>query len=161
MAQWKDIEEFNGKYEISDEGEMRAKGTDRILHGCINKVTGYREVVLSDGKRDYSRLVHRLVAQEFVENPENLPQVKHIDGNKQNNSADNLIWVRCQGNKTKGMKRGNLNKIRRTDTNEVFRSISAAARSVGGTQPGLTYALASSRQYKGVMFEIVKEEYHE
>lgn len=158
MAQWKDIEELRGKYEISDEGEIRARGTDKILRGFVNKVTGYREVVLSDGERDYYKLVHRLVAQEFVENPENLPQVKHIDGNKQNNSADNLMWVKYQGNKTKGMKRGNLNKIQRTDTNEVFRSISAAARSVGGTQPGLTYALASGRKYKGVLFEIALQE---
>lgn len=158
MTQWKDITELNGKYEISDEGEIRVKGTQKELHGFLNKVTGYREVVLTHEEKEYYKLIHRLVAEEFVDNPNNLPQVKHIDGDKGNNCAANLVWVKCQGNKRKGVKRGSLNKIRRTDTDEIFRSISAAARSVGGTQPGLTYALSSNRKYKGVMFEIVTDE---
>lgn len=54
---------------------------------------GYKQSVIRiDGKRKYLR-IHRLVAIAFIPNPNNLPQVNHIDGNKLNNNLDNLEWV--------------------------------------------------------------------
>lgn len=60
---------------------------------------GYLRVPLfKDGKRKWHK-VHRLVAQAFIPNPDNKPQVNHIDGNKQNNSVTNLEWVTDEENK--------------------------------------------------------------
>lgn len=60
---------------------------------------GYLRVYLSkNGKRKHHK-VHRLVARAFIPNPENKPQVNHIDGNKKNNSITNLEWVTDEENK--------------------------------------------------------------
>lgn len=160
MAQWRDVAQFENYYEVSDEGDVRNKRTRRELKSYKDKVTGYRSVALSrDGKR-YDRLVHRLVAFAFVQNPEGLPQVNHIDGDKDNNHFSNLEWVSDRGNKKhtddSGLSRLNKwVKIQRVDTQEIFNSMSSAASSIGGTQAGLHFALKGDRPYKGVLFKIV------
>ena len=58
-----------------------------------NHKSGYSMVYLSKNGKHYGRLVHRLVAQTFILNPYNKPQVNHIDGNKNNNRVNNLEWV--------------------------------------------------------------------
>lgn len=92
-------------YEISNFGKVRSvdrisvykNGTKRLYKGkCLSPghmTSGYLFVCLynSDGKR-INLSLHRLVAQHFIANPENKPQVNHIDGNKENNFFDNLEW---------------------------------------------------------------------
>ena len=73
----------------------------------INKITGH-EQALSPNNKGYLRariggkyyFVHRLVAELYIPNPENKPQVNHIDGNKLNNSVENLEWVSNDENRT-------------------------------------------------------------
>ena len=79
-------------YQINEHGEIYSKKTNKLLVGTIYN-TGYRMVRLTtkDGKKGYA--VHRLVAQSFLPNPDNLPIVNHIDGNKLNNDVTNLEWV--------------------------------------------------------------------
>lgn len=89
---WKDIDGYGGKYQVNQSGEVINMQTGMILRNSIDKQTGYSKVGLWDGKTK-TRLVHRLVAEAFIPNPDNLPQVHHKDGNKQNNSVDNLEWV--------------------------------------------------------------------
>lgn len=69
--------------------------------------TGYKKVSINNasGKRD-TLSVHRLVAKAFVPNPENKPQVNHIDGNKENNNASNLEWVTHGENSRHAVKLG-------------------------------------------------------
>ena len=93
---FKDIEGYEGLYEVSNRGNMkslnyRRTGKERILKPQKNRC-GYLQVQLwKDGKaKNY--LVHRLVAEAFIPNTDNLPQVNHIDENKQNNCMDNLEW---------------------------------------------------------------------
>ena len=70
----------------------RVKSKNGILH--INTNTyGYKHVTLSKNNVQKTRLVHALVATAFVDNPDNKPQINHIDGRKENNAADNLEWV--------------------------------------------------------------------
>lgn len=69
---------------------------ERILKPNI--VKGYNQITLQkNGQKKYYK-IHRLVAETFINNPKNLPEVNHIDGNKQNNTVDNLEWVTTSEN---------------------------------------------------------------
>ena len=87
---WKD---YVYNYQISNLGRIRNKLTNKILKQNIVG-NGYLAVVVSMGKKGYykSIKIHRAVASLFIPNPNNLPQVNHIDGNKLNNCVDNLEW---------------------------------------------------------------------
>ena len=95
METWKDIEGYEGLYQVSTEGRVsRIKGDSfRILKG--NRLpNGYLTVGLSKNNKAKTRTIHRLVAIAFIENINVLAQeVNHKDGNKQNNSMENLEWV--------------------------------------------------------------------
>ena len=98
---WKDIKGFEGLYQISNLGRVKSVARyseqnhflpEKILSIC-HAIAGYTDVSLyKDGKR-YHKKPHRLVAEAFIPNPNNLPEVDHIDTNKDNNCVDNLRWV--------------------------------------------------------------------
>lgn len=86
---WRDIEGYKN-YQVSNCGRVRnAKGL--VLKPDIKR-NGYHIVSLWNHNRKKNMLVHRLVAQAFVDNPEDLPEVNHKDEDKANNRADNLEW---------------------------------------------------------------------
>ena len=96
MIEWKPIEGYEGLYEVSNLGNIKSlnynkTGEKRILKPCKTRI-GYLQVHLYKNSKIYTKLVHRLVAETFIPNPENKPQVNHIDGNKQNNAISNLEW---------------------------------------------------------------------
>lgn len=86
-------------YLVSTNGEVKHTNSKKILKPRKNK-QGYLYVDLSLGHRKLvkSVLVHRLIAETFIPNPDNKPQVNHKDGNKQNNCVNNLEWVTNQEN---------------------------------------------------------------
>lgn len=95
MEIWRDIEGYDGRYQVSTWGRVR--GVNGILKPYENH-KGYLKIgLMKDGKCNKHR-INRLVAQTFLQNPDNLPQVDHIDGNKQNNSITNLRWSTNQEN---------------------------------------------------------------
>lgn len=100
---WKTIEEFDGRYEISNLGNFRNKKTGRLLKQFINS-NGYKTIPLTFNKQRYNVQVHRYVALYFVPNKDCKPLVNHIDGNKQNNNANNLEWVTYSENITHAYK---------------------------------------------------------
>lgn len=94
MVRVADIPGFEGLYSITTAGEVISwkKGGKPLRHGV--KPGGYAFVGLyqSAGKASY-KMVHRLVAQAFIDNPLGKPEVNHIDGVKLNNSVENLEWA--------------------------------------------------------------------
>lgn len=86
---WTDIEGFEN-YQVSTWGRVRSSKC--ILKPYENQ-KGYLKVGLRKDGKCHKKRVSRLVAQAFIPNPDELPQVDHIDGNKQNNSVTNLRWV--------------------------------------------------------------------
>lgn len=104
---WKVIEGFEGKYEVSNLGNIKSNhGHSKLLKGGIDR--GYRYVDFQY-KGIYKRYqVHRLVATYFLPNPNNLPEVNHKDENKLNNSVDNLEWCSKKYNLNYGSRNSNI-----------------------------------------------------
>lgn len=102
MEEWRDIEGYEGYYQISNMGNVRSlnygrTGKTQVLQPHKN-IYGYFQVTLfKNGKKNYYK-VHRLVAQAFLENPNNLPQVNHINENKADNRICNLEFCTAKYN---------------------------------------------------------------
>ena len=93
---WCPIKGYEGLYEVSDQGRVRSLkfGKERILSpGKLQN--GYLRVNFCKNGEQKNLLVHRLVAQAFIPNPDNLPQVNHKDQDQENNSVQNREW--CDG----------------------------------------------------------------
>lgn len=164
---WKPIKGYNGRYEISSLGRVRSYAQDR-KHGKIKTgnptVKGYRSIVLYDGNGGSKCYpVHRLVACEFLRNPENLPQVNHKDENKANNRVDNLEWCDNDYNIHYGtsIARGALSNRCCKSTSrpvysidefgriEYFDSIGEAERQTGCWHSNIVRALKGRRNHCG------------
>jgi len=106
---WLTVAEKNGRYSVSNYGNVRSNWSDipqrnlphrkriekqKMLSSWVH-TNGYKRVALGRGHVYY---VHRLVALHFLPNPEGLPQIDHIDGNRQNNRVENLRWVSARQN---------------------------------------------------------------
>lgn len=93
---WKDIVGYENYYQISNWGRVKSlkynhSNFQKILRTQLTK-KGYVRVTFQIKKKRKSFSVHRLVAEAFIPNPENKPQVNHKDTNKQNNKLENLEW---------------------------------------------------------------------
>ena len=103
---WKEIKGFEGEYEVSNLGRIRSM--DRMINGRFYKskirsikITPnvYPKICLCSINGDRTARIHRLVAENFIPNPDNKKEVNHIDGDKTNNRVDNLEWVTPTENK--------------------------------------------------------------
>lgn len=108
---WKDVPGFEGRYQVSNTGVIRSLDMEircghgktrthkgRVIASHANN-RGYEMVSLYVDRKNSPKLVHRLVAEAFIPNPENKNQVNHKDENLGNNCVDNLEWVTDNENK--------------------------------------------------------------
>jgi len=113
MEKWKDVKNYEDYHQISNLGRIRSK--KRIIYnenGTINRKMNekflktrsdvhtkfYHTVTLNIKNKKKTFYLHRLVGEAFVDNPNNLPQINHKDGNKSNNRYDNLEWATQEDN---------------------------------------------------------------
>jgi hypothetical protein len=90
--EWKPVKGFEELYEVSNTGEVR--GLKRgVLLSQTTKSNGYKSVKLSKNSKYEHRYVHRLVAEAFLENPQNKKTVNHKNGKKDMNNVENLEWL--------------------------------------------------------------------
>lgn len=154
QEEWKDIPGWEGIYQVSTLGRVRS--VDHIQYAGVHggKVQNnhikskikkqrvnrdYYEFTVSDTAtgRHTMMKTHRAVALAFIPNPDNRPQVNHIDGNKLNNRVDNLEWVTIQENVLhryrvlKKNRTGRERRVRCIETGEIFESLTEAAKAKG------------------------------
>ncbi len=101
IEEWRDIEGFDGFYQVSNTGKVRSRGNGRggrrvdqwYLRSLSANHDGYLKIRLHKGEKDVTRRVHTLVAETFIPNPDNYDTVNHKDGDKTNNNVNNLEWA--------------------------------------------------------------------
>lgn len=174
---WVDIKGFEGAYQVSTFGNVKSldrtvtnrTGVSRVLSGkllkpqkCSNK---YLFVNLGLGR---SRLIHRLVAKAFLDNPYDLPQVNHINGIKSDNNITNLEWVSCSDNHKHSY--SNLNRklhskskvvvISKSDIEHNFNGCNEAASFLGVSPGSISSAVKNNHKCRGwvVRYETCKVE---
>lgn len=146
MELWKKVEGYES-YEISNTGKVLThnwmnRGITKVM--CPSKYRGYFQVNLwKNGKQKCMR-VHRLVADAFIPNPDNLKEINHIDGNKENNHVSNLEWCTREHNlkhSTENMLNINFIKGLKRHAESISKPIVAIEK-----KTGMTYEFVSIQE---------------
>lgn len=123
----KDIKGYEGLYAATEDGKIWSYSRKKFLSPIKIKATGYYKVNLSKDGKQTTKYIHRLVAETFIPNEKQLPQVDHINRNKEDNRVENLRWVSVSDN----LRNTKTNrKVKNNDTGEIFNSIAEAAETV-------------------------------
>lgn len=147
MERWKDVDGYEGIYQVSSEGRVKSinhkNHRGNMIYGQILKLkheaNGYLRVNLVKDGHAKQHSVHRLVAKAFIPNPQNLPTVNHKDEDKTNNAVFNLEWLSVEDNIRygTGVKRSRQNR----DMKKMGEKISITKRAKGQTRPIIQYDL--------------------
>ena len=100
--EWRDVKGYEGKYQVSNKGNVRTFQRDRSMLMKLKDWFGYKVVMLWNNKVRKDAKVHRLVAEAFIPNPDNLPIINHKDENPSNNCVENLEWCTYKYNNNYG-----------------------------------------------------------
>ena len=103
----RDIKGYEGIYAITSCGRVWSYSTKRFRKPYVNN-GGYLCIDLWKNNKRYHKTIHRLVAEAYIPNPDNLPTVDHIDFDKTNNSVNNLRWMGTE-NFSRHQSKGDLN----------------------------------------------------
>ena len=160
QEEWREIEGYEGLYSVSDMGRVRKNISGRILKP--RNLNGYQRVALygkvgePKGSRPTDYFIHRLVADLFIDNPENKPQINHIDEDKSNNIVSNLEWCTALENSNHGTRTQRIaeaNKkaiiLKREYTEIIFDSVADCAEFFGIRGSSMSYVLKNKTEYRG------------
>ena len=154
---WKDIEGFEGLYQVSNLGRVKRVTTGRILKGYKN-TKGYLLVGLYKHNIRCNKLIHRLLAQAFIQNPDNKPEVNHIDEDKTNNMVSNIEWSTRKENCNHGTRNERVSKSNsipiivinlKTGESQDFYGTNECARQLGLDQSHITKVLKGRYKQTG------------
>lgn len=154
---WKDIDGYEGLYQVSSFGRVHSLYKNIILKG-VKATGGYTIVNLSKNGSTSTKTIHRLVAQVFIPNPENKPEVNHIDEDKSNNRVDNLEWMTAKENVNHGTRNKRLSRTKsipilainlKTGESKQFYGINECARQLGLNPSNITSVLKGNRKQTG------------
>lgn len=166
MEIWKQVVGYEGLYEISNEGRVRRIATDNYHWGNTPieqrilkpRFAEYKTVHLSKHGVVKTVKIARLVAHAFISNPFDKPQVNHKDGDKYNDTVDNLEWCTRSENSQHALKMGFLfnrkiseatqKKVIDIKTGTIYKSISQASREIGMKRATLSKMLTGVNRNK-------------
>ena len=148
---WISIDDYGGKYLVSDHGRVKHRNGNILKTRVGNR--GYETVSLFHNSKNFSKSVHRLVAQAFIPNPDNKPQVNHIDGDKLNNNVGNLEWATGKENmrhkiyvlKEQHTLLGRITPVICVETGEKFISVRDASRKMNIDSTTISRCVSRSR----------------
>jgi hypothetical protein len=150
--EWRIHEKFPDFY-VSNFGRIKSMDRNKLMFTRVHEKYVDCRINDKDGKKCSPR-VHKLVAESFVPNPDNLPVVNHIDGNRMNNRADNLEWVTYKQNAKHAQKLGLVGKASRKINDELAHDIcrklesGMSIREITESNPLYTKAIVEKiRQY--------------
>ena len=141
--EWKDIKGYEGLYQISSFGNVRSLRFNRIKVLKPGHSQNYFTYEFSVNHIGEVKTAHRLVAEAFIPNPNNLPYINYKDGNKHNNHAENLEWCTASENVKHAYATGlaprhaahqnqpNQKGVLEVNTNTFYFSIRECARQLG------------------------------
>lgn len=137
---WKDIEGYEGKYEVSNLGNVRSlnyRGSGKVkLLKQIPDKDEYKTIQLCKNGKIKTYKVHRLVAIAFIPNPDNLPIINHKDEDKTNNNVNNLEWCTIAYNNNYGTKKERLSESLRGKNHPNY---GKKGKDANGSKPILMY----------------------
>lgn len=154
---WKDIKGYDGLYQVSNFGRIKRVTTGRILKGSKDSI-GYIRVNLHKNNIPSTEKVHRLVAEAFIPNLENKPQVNHRDEDKTNNMASNLEWMTAKENINHGTCTQRISKSNsvpiiatnvKTGKHKDFYGLRECSRQLGLSHGNISQCLNGKRKTVG------------
>lgn len=167
MEEWKNIEGYEGLYQVSSEGNVKSLIKNKELKQHLDKCGYYRVVFYNPTERKHkNQIVSRLVAKAFIPNLENKPCVDHINTVRTDNRVENLRWVDWKENsnneltiqKLYGHKRSCKKVFQYTLEGKLigeFESAKKAAEAVNGTSAGISYCCL------GGFYSSLRQRYYE
>lgn len=178
MAIWKDVRGYEGIYAVSDDGQIKSlermkphRLGDRVQRERIMKPHiingGYVQVGFCREGHLEGRLVHRVVAEAFIPNPNNLLQVNHKDGNKLNNHVSNLEWCTAKDNVVHSINCGLRKSVKAIDVFTrngeyiaTYPSAAEAARHTGLNRSGIWWRCKNGLPCRKYIFRYSEEAEH-
>ena len=165
--EWRDVVGYEGRYQVSSMGRVKSLerkfidkiGRERYVKECFLKPGadrgGYLRVGLCDGEKRKTFKVHRLVCEAFHENPDNKPQVNHINEIKTDNRASNLEWATARENSNFGTRTERLGKAQSKpvgqytldgDLVKAWQSVNEVQRQTGFSQGNVSEVANGNRK---------------
>ena len=159
----KDIKGYEGKYAVTSCGKVWRYISEKFLSPRITKC-GYCEVQLCNNGRSKQFRIHRLVAETYIDNPENKPEVNHKDENKLNNCINNLEWSTPKENVNYGTRSQRVSQkksksIYCKELNQTFSSMTEAQKQTGVNR-GLISRCCNGKLKRAGKHPITSEDLH-